>query len=61
MAAVPSAVARAGALYGPYYTRLNELFASYSADEVAVLTDWFTRTTGLAQTYIDEMREQDKG
>ncbi|MEU1256697.1 MarR family transcriptional regulator [Streptomyces sp. HUAS 31] len=60
VAAVPSAVERAGALYGPYYARLNELFASYSADEIAVLTDWFTRTTGLAQTYIDEMREQDK-
>ncbi|MGI5376618.1 MarR family winged helix-turn-helix transcriptional regulator [Streptomyces sp. CA-251387] len=60
VAAVPSAVTRAEELYGPYYARLNELFASYSADEIAVLTDWFTRTTGLAQAYIDELRDQDE-
>lgn len=60
VAAVPSAVTRVEALYGPYYARLIDLFADYSADEIAVLTDWFTRTTGLAQGYIDELREQDK-
>ncbi|MFE0255339.1 MarR family winged helix-turn-helix transcriptional regulator [Streptomyces sp. NPDC059010] len=60
VAAVPDAIARAEELYGPYYARLNDLFASYSTDEIAVLTDWFTRTTGLAQTYIDEMRDQDR-
>ena len=60
VAAVPSAVSRVEALYGPYYARLIDLFADYSADEIAVLTDWFTRTTGLAQGYIDELREQDK-
>ncbi len=60
VAAVPAAVTKVETLYGPYYGRLNELFASYSPDEIAVLTDWFTRTTGLAQAYIDELREQDK-
>jgi DNA-binding MarR family transcriptional regulator len=60
VAAVPAAVTRAETLYGPYYARLNDLFAAYSPDEIAVLTDWFTRTTGLAQAYIDELREQDR-
>ncbi|MGW0150153.1 MarR family transcriptional regulator [Streptomyces sp. NPDC003333] len=59
VAAVPDALTRVEELYGPYYVRLIELFASYSADEIAVLTDWFTRATGLAQTYIDELRERD--
>ncbi|MFI5549430.1 MarR family transcriptional regulator [Streptomyces sp. NPDC051738] len=61
VAAVPAAVTRVEALYGPYYAHLNDLFASYTAAEIAVLTDWFTRTTGLAQAYVDELREQDKG
>ncbi|WP_328872427.1 MarR family transcriptional regulator [Streptomyces sp. NBC_00287] len=59
VAAVPTAVARVEKLYGPYYGRLNALFAAYSPDEIAVLTDWFTRTTGLAQQYIDELRDHD--
>lgn len=59
VAAVPDAVTRVEALYGPYYGRLMELFADYSPDEIAVLTDWFTRTTGLAQGYIDELRKGD--
>ncbi|MEU9912060.1 MarR family transcriptional regulator [Streptomyces sp. NPDC058642] len=59
VAAVPAAVARVEALYGPYYARLNTLFADYSADEIAVLNDWFTRTTGLALEYIEELRGQD--
>ncbi|MBC9728068.1 MarR family winged helix-turn-helix transcriptional regulator [Streptomyces sp. TRM68367] len=58
VAAVPSAVARVQELYGPYHDRLNTLFADYSPDEVAVLTDWFTRTTGLAHAYIDELRDR---
>lgn len=61
VAAVPAAVARVEALYGPYYARLNTLFADYSADEIAVLNDWFTRTTGLALEYIEELRDQDGG
>ncbi|MGW0756172.1 MarR family winged helix-turn-helix transcriptional regulator [Streptomyces sp. NPDC002814] len=57
LAAVPAAVTRVEALYGPYYARLHTLFADYSAAEIAVLNDWFTRTTGLALEYIEELRE----
>ncbi|MFD9430622.1 MarR family winged helix-turn-helix transcriptional regulator [Streptomyces sp. NPDC060002] len=56
VAAIPSAVARAHALYEPYYARLNALFADYSPQEAAVLTDWFTRATTLANTYREELR-----
>jgi DNA-binding MarR family transcriptional regulator len=60
VAAQPDAVARAYALYGPYYDRLNALFADYSPDEIAVLTDWFTRATELANAYREELRGQDE-
>ncbi|MDX3308962.1 MarR family transcriptional regulator [Streptomyces sp. ME08-AFT2] len=56
VAAVPSAVARAYALYEPHYVRLNALFADYSPEEIAVLTDWFTRATALANAYREELR-----
>ena len=59
VAAVPSAVARAYALYGPYYDRLNALFADYSPEEIATLTDWFTRATTLANTSREELRNQE--
>lgn len=59
VAAVPSAVTRLTALYGPYYARLDTLFADRSAAEVAVLNDWFTRTTGLALESIEELRSAD--
>ncbi|MGW7165374.1 MarR family winged helix-turn-helix transcriptional regulator [Streptomyces sp. NPDC054884] len=55
VAAVPSAVARVYALYEPHYARLNALFAEYSAEEIAVLTDWFTRATALANAYREEL------
>ncbi|MFG2281220.1 MarR family winged helix-turn-helix transcriptional regulator [Streptomyces asoensis] len=60
VAAIPSAVARAYALYEPYYARLDALFADYSPEETAVLTDWFTRATALAHTYRDELRVHDR-
>jgi DNA-binding MarR family transcriptional regulator len=59
VAAVPAAVARVHALYEPYYARLNAVFADYSPDEIAVLADWFTRTTTLAHGYIEELRVKD--
>ncbi|MDX2680965.1 MarR family winged helix-turn-helix transcriptional regulator [Streptomyces soliscabiei] len=58
VAAVPSAVARLHVLYEPYYDRLNALFADYSSAEIAVLTDWFTRATTLANAYREELRER---
>ena len=54
--AVPDVVERVVAVYGPFYARLAELFAQYSADELALLTDWFTRAGELARTYLDESR-----
>ncbi|MFJ3494884.1 MarR family transcriptional regulator [Streptomyces sp. NPDC086091] len=60
VAAVPEAVARAYAVYEPYYARLTALFATYSPEEIAVLTDWFTRATGLSYAYREELRSGDK-
>ncbi|CAM5263574.1 hypothetical protein SALBM311S_13044 [Streptomyces alboniger] len=59
LAAVPAAVTRVVALYEPHYARLNGLFADYSADELASITDWFTRATAMAHSYIEELRDQD--
>ncbi|MFI1698230.1 MarR family winged helix-turn-helix transcriptional regulator [Streptomyces bobili] len=58
VAAEPTAVARAYALYEPYYARLNTLFADYSPEEIAVLTDWFSRATTLANAYREELRDK---
>ncbi|GAB7109502.1 hypothetical protein JCM4814A_78160 [Streptomyces phaeofaciens JCM 4814] len=58
VAAEPTAVARVHALYQPYYDRLTALFGDYTPDEIAVLTDWFTRATTLAHTYRRELRLQ---
>ncbi|WP_405616129.1 MarR family winged helix-turn-helix transcriptional regulator [Streptomyces sp. NBC_00076] len=59
VAAVPDAVTRVVALYEPHYARLNGLFADYSADELASITDWFTRATAMAHSHIEELRDQD--
>jgi DNA-binding MarR family transcriptional regulator len=59
VAALPDAVAKVVALYQPYYDRLDAVFASYSADEIAVLHDWFNRSTNLALAYIEELRAKD--
>ncbi|MCZ4512989.1 MarR family transcriptional regulator [Streptomyces sp. ActVer] len=56
IAAVPSAVDRVTALYGPYYARLTEQFNDYSPAEIAVLNDWFTRTGKLMRDYLEEVR-----
>lgn len=52
--AVPDAAERVVAVYGPFYARLAELLGQYSAEEIAVLTDWFTRAGELARGYLDE-------
>jgi DNA-binding MarR family transcriptional regulator len=54
--AVPDVVERVLAVYGPFYARLAELFARYSPDELALLTDWFGRAQELARGYLDESR-----
>ncbi|MDH6488932.1 hypothetical protein M2157_004931 [Streptomyces sp. SAI-127] len=52
-------MAKVVALYQPYYDRLDAVFAGYSADEIAVLHDWFSRSTNLALAYIEELRAKD--
>ncbi|MFE5815831.1 MarR family winged helix-turn-helix transcriptional regulator [Streptomyces sp. NPDC056479] len=54
VAAQPDAEARIREIYEPYYARLMDLFGDYSAEEIAVLTDWFTRASALAADYLEE-------
>ncbi|WP_354641173.1 MarR family winged helix-turn-helix transcriptional regulator [Kitasatospora camelliae] len=53
-----SAQARALAVYGPFYERIGALFADYTPDEIAVITDWFTRAKAALQTSLDEIRDE---
>ncbi|MEV7032506.1 helix-turn-helix domain-containing protein [Streptomyces sp. NPDC093272] len=53
VAAVPDAVGRVGTVYAGHYRGLADLFADYTADELAVLTDWFTRATRLAHESLE--------
>ncbi|MFD3695352.1 MarR family winged helix-turn-helix transcriptional regulator [Streptomyces sp. NPDC058646] len=55
--AVPAAAERVTEIYGPYYVRLAGLFAQYTPEQTAVLTDWFTRAGALARAYLDESWE----
>lgn len=51
-----TAAARLFEVYGPNYQRFAALFADYSPDEIAVLSDWFTRATEIMTTSLDEVR-----
>ncbi|MFF0203365.1 MarR family transcriptional regulator [Streptomyces sp. NPDC005017] len=44
-------------VYAPLYGRLTALFADYEAEELAVLTDWFTRARSLFLEALEEMRQ----
>ncbi|MFC9926665.1 MarR family winged helix-turn-helix transcriptional regulator [Streptomyces sp. NPDC127190] len=59
VAAVPDAVSRVEAVYAGHYKRLTALFAEYSPEELAVVTDWFTRATGLAHEYLEKLNRND--
>ncbi|WP_225826734.1 MarR family transcriptional regulator [Streptomyces naphthomycinicus] len=59
VAAVPAAVSRVEAVYAGHYKRLTALFADYSAEELAIITDWFTRATGLAHEYLEKLNRND--
>ncbi|MEW2303348.1 MarR family transcriptional regulator [Streptomyces sp. NPDC006655] len=59
VAALPDAVTRVTGVYAGHYARLAELFADYTADELATLTDWFTRATALAHDYLEKMNRTD--
>ncbi|MFU0437983.1 MarR family transcriptional regulator [Streptomyces sp. BG2AG] len=51
-----TAAARLFEVYGRNYQRFAALFADYSPDEIAVLSDWFTRATEIMSTSLDEVR-----
>lgn len=51
---VPAAAERVQAVYGPYSKLLTELCARYSAEELAVITDWLTGAAALARTYLED-------
>lgn len=51
-----SAQTRLLEVYGPFYERLRELFADYTADEVAVLADWFGKARTAMQESLDVIR-----
>jgi len=55
------AAARVVAVYEPFYRRLNALFADYSPDEIAVLTDWFTRAATEVRAHLAELRASAAG
>jgi len=59
VAAVPDAVTRVEAVYAGHYKRLTALFCDYSAEELAVITDWFTRATALAHEYLEKLHRND--
>ncbi|MFF9085666.1 MarR family transcriptional regulator [Streptomyces sp. NPDC014991] len=59
VAAVPAAVTRVEAVYAGHYERLTALFSDYSPEELAVVTDWFTRATALAHTYLEKLNRND--
>ncbi|MEV8554496.1 MarR family transcriptional regulator [Streptomyces glaucescens] len=46
------------AVYGPVYQRLAALFADYDTEEIAVLTDWFTRARELFGEAMQEIRAE---
>ncbi|MER5405911.1 MarR family transcriptional regulator [Streptomyces sp. NPDC002769] len=53
-----SAQARILQVYGPFYERLGALFADYTPDEIAVLTDWLTRAKTLLGDSLDEIGQE---
>ncbi len=56
-----NAQARILEIYGPVYQRLGSLFGDYGPDEIAVLTDWFTRARILFAEALHEIREGTPG
>ncbi|QGV82341.1 MarR family transcriptional regulator [Streptomyces ficellus] len=56
-----SAAARVYEVYEGNYRRIAELFADYSAEEVAVLSDWLTRATDIMRASLEEVRSGGTG
>ncbi|MEV6805355.1 MarR family transcriptional regulator [Streptomyces sp. NPDC051132] len=59
VAAVPEAVTRVEAVYAGHHKRLTALFSAYSPQELAIVTDWLTRTTDLAHEYLEKLNRND--
>lgn len=49
--------ARIATAYEPTYRRLTELFESYGPDELAAISDWFTRAADAMRLSLAEIRE----
>ncbi|MFD3538229.1 MarR family winged helix-turn-helix transcriptional regulator [Streptomyces sp. NPDC058662] len=49
--AEPAAAARVVAVYQPFYDRLGALFADYTAEEIAVIADWFERAAAEVRAH----------
>ncbi|WP_318202547.1 MarR family winged helix-turn-helix transcriptional regulator [Streptomyces sp. SCL15-4] len=55
VAAVPEAITRVRTVYAGHSKRLTALFADYSPEQLALITDCFTRTTTLAHEYLEKL------
>lgn len=44
-------------VYGPFCRRLATLFGDHDPEEIAVLTDWFTRARALFDEALHEIRQ----
>lgn len=53
-----SAAARVYEVYEGNHRRIAELFADYSAQEIAVLSDWLTRATDIMRASLEEVRSR---
>ncbi|MGA4973532.1 MarR family transcriptional regulator [Streptomyces cinereoruber] len=52
----PDAAARLVELYGPFYARLEQVFARYTPEETAVIADWFAHAAEAARAHLDTLR-----
>ncbi|MFC7918404.1 MarR family transcriptional regulator [Streptomyces cinereoruber] len=52
----PDAAARLVELYGPFYARLEQVFARYTPEEIAVIADWFAHAAEAARAHLDALR-----
>lgn len=52
----PAATARIFAVYQPFYDRLGTLFADYTPDEIAVISDWFGRAAVEVRAHLAQVR-----
>nr|BFE85883.1 MarR family transcriptional regulator [Planobispora longispora] len=50
------AAARIVEMYDPFYRRLAELSAGYSAEEIGALADWFAQAAAAMRATLEEIR-----